>query len=67
MLVVLLAVCLYGTIFGIIQAAMDPENHRCAFAIVFNIHYEIRESQPIGMALGIIFGFILEYLRQKEI
>jgi len=67
MLVVLLSVCLYGTIFGMIQAAMDPENHRCAFAIVFNIHYEIQESQPIGMILGIIFGFILEFLRQKEI
>ena len=46
---------------------MDPENHKCAFAIVFNVHYEIQESEPVGLILGVMFGFIIELLRQLEI
>lgn len=46
---------------------MDPENHKCAFAIVFNVHYEIQESEPVGLILGLVFGFIIEFLRQLEI
>jgi hypothetical protein len=63
MLVVLVAVCTFGLTFGIIQAAMDPENHKCSFAIMFSLAKEIKRSEPIGLFLGMIFGVIIEYLR----
>jgi len=46
---------------------MDPENHKCAFAIVFHLATEIHRSKPIGMAMGMLFGLTIEYLRQLEI
>lgn len=67
MLIVLLTVCLYGIIFGIIQASNDPENKKCSFAILFSIVIEIKESEPIGMVIGLIFGLVIEILRQQEI
>lgn len=67
MFVVLTTVCLFGVIFGYIQAAMDPESQKCVFAIMFNIDLEISKSCPIGMGIGMIVGFVVELLRQKEI
>lgn len=67
MFVVLLTVCCYGAIFGVIQASMDPENHKCNYAIIFTLMHEIKKSKPIGFALGFAFGIVLEFLRQQEI
>jgi hypothetical protein len=44
MFIVLVASITYGLMFGYIQASNDPENHKCFFAIVFSVSYEIRES-----------------------
>lgn len=66
MFIVLVASITYGLMFGYIQASNDPENHKCFFAIVFSVSYEIRESQPIGMGLGVFFTMMIEYLRQME-
>jgi ABC-type enterochelin transport system permease subunit len=63
MLLVLIFVCLFGLILGVIQAAMDPENHKCRFAIMFNVAKEISRSEPIGIALGMMMGLSLELLR----
>jgi len=46
---------------------MDPESQKCVFAIMFSIDLEISKSCPIGMGIGMIVGFIVELLRQKEI
>lgn len=46
---------------------MDPENHKCSFAIMFSLAKEIKRSEPIGMVLGVFFGVMIEYLRQQEI
>ena len=67
MFVVLISVCIFGSTFGIIQAAMDPENHKCRFAIIFSVTREIKRSEPIGIALGMIFAMLIEYLRQQEL
>lgn len=67
MFVVLVTVCVFGIIFGIIQASMDPENHKSMFAIMFSIQIEINASRPIGMWLGAAIGCVIELLRQKEI
>jgi hypothetical protein len=64
MLVVLVAVCAFGFTFGVIQAAMDPENHKCSFAIMFSVAKEIKRSEPIGLLMGLCFGVLIEYLRQ---
>jgi hypothetical protein len=64
MLVVLIAVCTFGVTFGVIQAAMDPENHKCSFAIMFSLAKEIKRSEPIGFGLGLCFAVLIEYLRQ---
>ena len=45
---------------------MDPENHKCRFAIMFSVAKEINRSEPIGIALGMIMGLCLELLRQME-
>ena len=42
---------------------MDPENHKCSFAMIFEIAREIDRSKPIGIVLGIVFAFLIEYLR----
>ena len=55
MFIVLTTVCLYGVIFGVIQASNDPENHKCSFAILFSIVIEIKETEPIGIAIGLVF------------
>ena len=67
MLVVLLSVCTFGVTFGVIQAAEDPENHKCRFAIIFNVAKMIRRSEPIGISLGIFFALLIEKIRQLEI
>jgi hypothetical protein len=46
---------------------MDPENHKCSFAIFFSLAKEIKRSEPIGLFLGMLFGMLIEYLRQQEI
>ena len=63
MFLVLLTVCLFGIIFGVIQASNDPENQKCSFAILFSIVIEIKETGPIGTAIGLVFGFLIELLR----
>jgi len=63
MFLVLLTVCLYGITFGIIQAADDPENHKCAFKIVFSVAKEIDQSEPIGIAIGMAVAFLIELIR----
>ena len=63
MLLILSTVCIFGIIFGVIQASMDPENHKGYFAKVFILRREIQESEPIGCALGFVFGFVLELIR----
>ena len=67
MFIVLLAVCTFGVVFGVIQASMDPENHKCNYAIIFYLGREINKSKPIGCVLGLIFGILLEAVRQYEI
>ena len=67
MFIVLITVCLFGLVFGYIQTAIDPESHKGAMAIMFGIDLEITESWPIGMAMGMVIGFIVEYIRQQEI
>lgn len=67
MFVVLMSVCFFGVSHGIIQASMDPENHKCCFAIIFGIAQEMKRTEPIGMAIGLVFAFLIEYLRQQEI
>ena len=67
MFIVLTTVCLYGVIFGVIQASNDPENHKCSFAILFSIVIEIKETEPIGIAIGLVFGLVIEMIRQQEI
>ena len=64
MLVVLVSVCVYGATFGIIQAAMDPENKRGRLACLFALTKEIKKCEPIGIVLGIFFATLIEYLRQ---
>ena len=66
MFVVLIATITYGLVFGYIQASLDPENHKSAFAIIFSIAHEIGEAYPIGMLLGIFFTVLIEALRQQE-
>jgi len=43
---------------------MDPENHKCRFAIIFGVANEIKRSEPIGVAMGCFLATLLEYLRQ---
>ena len=67
MFIVLITVCLFGIIFGVIQASNDPENQKCSFFIMINIVVEIKESEPIGMVIGLLFGVLIELIRQQEI
>ena len=66
MFVVLVATITYGVVFGFIQASLDPESHKGAFAIIFSVAHEIGEAYPIGMLLGIFFTCLIEALRQQE-
>ena len=67
MFIVLVTVCLYGVIFGVIQASNDPENQKCSFAILFSIVVEIKETEPVGVIVGCVFGVLIETIRQMEI
>jgi len=67
MFIVLVTVCLYGVIFGVIQASNDPENQKCSFAILFSIVVEIKETEPMGVIVGCVFGVLIEAIRQMEI
>lgn len=67
MFVVLISVSLFGIVFGVIQAAMDPENHKCRFAIVFEVTREIDKCKPLGILFGCIFATLIEILRQCEV
>lgn len=67
MFIVLVTVCLYGVIFGVIQASNDPENQKCSFAILFSIVVEIKETEPVGVIVGCVFGVLIEAIRQMEI
>ena len=67
MFMILSTVCIFGITFGVIQASMDPENHKCYYAYIFTLSKEIKKSKPIGCALGFVFGFIIELIRQLEV
>jgi len=64
MTVLLVTVILFGTVFGFLQASLDPESHKSSLAMMFFLKIEIKDSLPIGAIIGMIFGFIVEYLRQ---
>lgn len=64
MTMLLCTVCIFGIIFGFIQAANDPESKGVAIvSITRNIMIEVNYSCPLGALIGMIFGIIVEYLR----
>jgi len=42
MFLILSTVCIFGVTFGVIQASMDPENHKAYYAFIFSLSKEIK-------------------------